>query len=86
MGDAAEIATLIVELGYSPTEQFVRDRLTQLSSSAMDMVFVAEYAGEIGGFLSFHILLLFHVEGNLGRITALAVKILGSDGAESARN
>jgi GNAT superfamily N-acetyltransferase len=73
IGDAVQIASLISELGYSATEQFVRDRLTQLSSSAADMVFIAEHAGEIGGFLSFHVLPLFHVEGNLGRITALAV-------------
>jgi GNAT superfamily N-acetyltransferase len=73
ISDAVHIASLISELGYSATEQCVRDRLTQLSSTPADMVFIADYAGEIGGFLSFHVLPLLHVEGNLGRITALAV-------------
>jgi len=73
VSDALDVTNLIGELGYSVAEQFVRDRLTQLSSKAEDKVFIADRAGEIGGFLSFHVLPLLHVDGNLGRITALAV-------------
>jgi GNAT superfamily N-acetyltransferase len=36
-------------------------------------VFIADCGGEIGGFLSLHVIPLFHVEGNLGRITVLVV-------------
>jgi GNAT superfamily N-acetyltransferase len=61
------------ELGYSVTEQFVRDRLTEFSSSVADIVLIADCGGQIGGFLSFHMLPMLHVDGNPGRITALAV-------------
>jgi N-acetylglutamate synthase-like GNAT family acetyltransferase len=73
IGDAVDIASLIGELGYSVTAQSVLDRLTQLSSKETDKVLVADHAGKIGGFLSFHLIPLIHVDGNLGRITALAV-------------
>jgi len=73
LSDAVEVVSLISELGYSVTEQFVRDRLTQVSSNSADVVFIADCAGGIAGFLSFHLLPLLHVDGNLGRITALAV-------------
>ena len=72
-GDAARIASLLGELGYPATETFVRDRLAHLAPSTEDAVLVADFHGEIAGFLSFHILPLFHVAGGLGRITALAV-------------
>jgi len=71
--DAAQIASLLGELGYPATETFVCDRLAYLAPRTEDSVFVADFHGEIAGFLSFHILPLFHVEGGLGRITALAV-------------
>jgi GNAT superfamily N-acetyltransferase len=73
LGDAPGFPNLMTELGYPATEQFVRERLAQLASGAEDVVFIADCAGEIGGFLSFHVIPLFHVEGNLGRITALVV-------------
>ncbi len=73
LSDGQELVSLISELSYSVTEQFVRDRLTELSSSVADIVFIADCGGEIVGFLSFHLLPLLHVDGNLGRITALAV-------------
>jgi hypothetical protein len=75
IGDAVPIASLIRELGYSATEQFVRDRLTQLSSSAEDMVFIADCAGEIGGFLSFHVLPLFRGQPGSHEILAQNVRI-----------
>jgi hypothetical protein len=70
LDDAAGFPKLMIELGYRATEQFVRERLAQLASGAENVVFIADCAGEIGGFLSFHVIPLFHVEGNLGRITA----------------
>jgi GNAT superfamily N-acetyltransferase len=73
LGDAPGFPNLMTELGYPATEQFVRERLAQLASGAEDVVFIADCAGEVGGFLSFHVIPLFHVEGNLGRITALVV-------------
>jgi GNAT superfamily N-acetyltransferase len=71
--DSSQIACLLGELGYPSSELFVRGRLGHLSSNAENPVFVAEYDGDIAGFLSFHIVPLLHLEGGLGRITALAV-------------
>jgi GNAT superfamily N-acetyltransferase len=71
--DSSQIACLLGELGYPSSEPAVRGRLGYLSSNAENPVFVAEYHGEIVGFLSFHIIPLLHLEGGLGRITALVV-------------
>ncbi len=71
--DSAEIAALLGELGYPADEAFVRTRLQSLLSSREDAVFVAEWDGELAGFLSFHLIPLFHTQGRLGRITALSV-------------
>ena len=73
LGDAAGFPNLMTELGYPATERFDKERLAQLASDAGDVVFIADCAGVIVGFLSFHVIPLFHVEGNLGRITALVV-------------
>jgi len=71
--DAPQIAILLGELGYPASEEFVLCRLSHLAQSTEDMVFIAEFRGEIVGFLAFHIIPLFHVEGGLGRIIALSV-------------
>jgi hypothetical protein len=71
--DSSQIACLLGELGYPSSELFVRGRLGHLSLNAENPVFVAEYDNQIAGFLSFHIIPLFHLEGGLGRITALVV-------------
>ena len=62
IGDATVIASLIGELGYSVTAQLVLNRLTRLSSKETDKVWVADHAGKIGGFLSFHLIPLIHAE------------------------
>lgn len=72
-GDAPQIAHLLGELGYPATEAFALDRLTFLADRPDDAVFVVDCAGELAGFLSFHISPLFHAAGNMGRITAMAV-------------
>jgi len=71
--DSSRIATLLTGLGYPADEKFARERLEYLSVREDDAVWVAECAGEVAGFLSFHVTPLFHAAGGLGRITALSV-------------
>lgn len=71
--DAASISALLHELGYSLEVAHTRKNIALLSSSSRDTVLVAEAASAVAGVLSFHVMPLFHVAGNLGRITSLVV-------------
>jgi histone acetyltransferase (RNA polymerase elongator complex component) len=71
--DAAAISALLNELGYSLDVTQVRNNITLLSVSSSDAIFVAEAASTVVGVLSFHIMPLFHVVGNLGRISSLVI-------------
>lgn len=72
-GDSPQIAALLTELGYPADEKFASGRLELFFDREDDAVWVAECGGEIAGFLSFHVIPLFHAAGGLGRITALSV-------------
>lgn len=50
--DAGIIANLLEQLGYSASEQLVREKIRLLSSSAMDAVLVVEDADVIVGIIS----------------------------------
>jgi GNAT superfamily N-acetyltransferase len=71
--DSAPIAGLLGELGYLNEASFVAGRLQLAADSAADHVLVAERGGQVLGFASLHLVPLFHQEGNLCRITAIAV-------------
>ena len=71
--DARAIAALLGELGYPATESETRGRVTALAARSDAAVFVACWGNAVAGVLSFHIIPLFHAEGNLGRITSLVV-------------
>jgi ribosomal protein S18 acetylase RimI-like enzyme len=71
--DSPQLAALMGELGYPTTREFVQEKLAQLSSIPGTKIFVADYDGKVVGLLSFSILPLLHLEGGLGRITALVV-------------
>jgi GNAT superfamily N-acetyltransferase len=72
-GDATAISGLLSELGYSLEVAHVKKNIVLLSSSSSDTVLVAEVGSSIAGVLSFHVIPLFHVVGNLGRISSLVV-------------
>jgi GNAT superfamily N-acetyltransferase len=61
------------ELGYSLKVAHVQKNILLLSSSSSDIVLVAEAASTVIGVLSFHVMPLFHVAGNLGRISSLVI-------------
>lgn len=71
--DGSAIADLLGELGYPNEASFVEGRLQLVAGSAGDRVLVAERDGEVLGFVSLHLMPLFHQEGDLCRITAVAV-------------
>jgi GNAT superfamily N-acetyltransferase len=71
--DAAAISALLIEFGYPLDIAQVKNNISRLSVSADNAIFVAEATSSVVGVLSFHIVPLFHVVGNLGRITSLVI-------------
>ena len=72
--DATAISILLDELGYSLADTHIKKNIALSSLSSSDTVLVAEAASSvIIGVISFHVIPLFHVVGNLGRITSLVV-------------
>ena len=71
--DAAAISVLLNELGYPLDVTQVKNNISLLSVSANDAIFVAEASSSVVGVLSFHVMPLFHVVGNLGRISSLVI-------------
>lgn len=71
--DAAGIARLIGELGYPVSPAMIVAKLSALSTEGLDAVLVAAAGDRLGGCIGLHAMPLLHVEGRLGRITALVV-------------
>ncbi len=70
--DAPSIMPLMIELGYSLELSELESRI-EIYSGPNDIVLVADEGGEVIGFVSFHMIPLFHAPGNLGRITAMSI-------------
>ena len=70
--DAASISTLMEELGYDLNPREAEARIEVYLKSS-DTVLVADDCEEIVGFVSFHVIPLFHASSNLGRITAMCI-------------
>jgi len=70
--DAPALAGLLGELGYANTPEFVERKLRMLGGTE-NPVFVAEAGGRVAGFVSLHIMPVFHEEPLYCRVTALAV-------------
>ena len=73
-GDAAEIALCLAELGYGTPATLVAAKLAGLAASDADAALVVDGPDGLLGVVSMHVIPLFHAPGNLGRITALAVR------------
>ena len=71
--DAASLSALLSELGYSLEVAHAQKNIALLSSSPNDTVLIAEAASAVAGVISFHVMPLFHVVGNSGRISSLVV-------------
>lgn len=73
LDDASPIAGLMEELGYSVAGESIRTKLAMIRDSTDDAVLVAVVDQRLVGCISLHAMLMFHVEGKLGRITSLVV-------------
>ncbi len=71
--DAAQIAELLGELGYSVHPSSIIERMRVLQARPDDRILVAEQAEKVIGVVHLHLIPLFHAEGWIGRITALVV-------------
>ncbi|MBL0162523.1 MAG: GNAT family N-acetyltransferase [Xanthomonadales bacterium] len=72
--DAPALVSLLTELGYSVPEATVLTNIENLANTATDRAWVAESTSGIVGFISVHLIPLFHAPGYLGRITSLIVR------------
>jgi GNAT superfamily N-acetyltransferase len=70
---APQIARLLGQLGYPNRPGEVREKISALSASEADRIWIAQFGGKPVGLLAFHLTPLLHAPGNLGRITALVV-------------
>ncbi len=70
---APRMADLLGQLGYPAELGEVREKISALSDSRSDCIWVAQSGERVVGLLAFHLTPLFHAPGNLGRITALVV-------------
>ena len=71
--DAAALSRLISKLGYALDPDAVEVRIESCRPSS-GTILVAEDMDIIVGFLSFHVIPLFHESGGLGRITAMSIE------------
>jgi ribosomal protein S18 acetylase RimI-like enzyme len=72
--DSEQLAAILTELDYPATLEFVRGRLANLSLDNETKVLVADYGGNIAGFVSVQLLPNLRAERPSGRITALVVR------------
>lgn len=70
--DAPSIRKLLQVLGYQSNLSATKKQI-QAYSNKSSLAILPELNGEEAGFISFHLVPLFHMDGFLGRITALVV-------------
>ena len=75
LADADQIAACLAELGYGTPTQLVAQRISGFAASTSDKILVAHRSGSpaVLGVASAHAIPLFHTQGQLVRLTALAV-------------
>lgn len=71
--DAEQISGLLGELGYPHPPEFVTEKISAISKSDNDILFVAETMGLVIGATHLHIAEMLHEAGKLGRVMALVV-------------
>ncbi|MGY1531545.1 GNAT family N-acetyltransferase [Luteimonas sp. A649] len=75
LADADQISACLAELGYGTPVQLVEQRISEFAGSTSDKIFIAHRSGSLAalGVASAHAIPLFHTQGQLVRLTALAV-------------
>jgi GNAT superfamily N-acetyltransferase len=72
-GDAAVLASLVTQLGYTGTPEQVKARLAQLEGHPDIRAYVAEEEGRVAGMIGLMVFPAFHRDGLHGYVTALVV-------------
>ena len=73
VSDSERISELMKELGYTVSDALIKDKLSEISSSDIDEVYVCDIDDVVVGCMSLHLTQLFHQMGRAGRITSLVV-------------
>ena len=71
--DINPVLNLMSELGYSPEKSAMIENIAEYNRSPEYEVLVAKDEDKIVGCISLHVMRLFHMKGNVGRITSIAV-------------
>jgi GNAT superfamily N-acetyltransferase len=71
--DADKIEGLLTQLGYPGTEEFIREKIVQLTSHPDGELAVAVEQGEVVGFISIHFIPQLGLAGSFARISYLCV-------------
>ena len=71
--DIDQLLNLMCELGYPSTRDIIIESIAEYKRSDGYEVLVAEHEGKVLGCISLHVIKLFHMVGNAGRITSLVV-------------
>lgn len=71
--DAPAIVKLLTQLGYSNTESFLPHKMKQMLEDVDEHLLVAEDAGQVLAFISFHIIPQIALLGDFARISYFAV-------------
>ena len=71
--DIEQILDLMCELGYPSKKDILIENLVEYERLDGYEVLVAEQGGAVLGCISLHVMKLFHISGNAGRITSLVV-------------
>ena len=72
--DAADIATLLNQLGYPDAEAFLEGRIRALAGDAGEELVVGDEDGRVVAVLSLHFVPQLAVEGSFARISYLCVR------------
>lgn len=73
LADAAKLADLLTQLGYPGTEQFIREKILELTGHPDGDLAVAVEEGEVLGFISLHFIPQLGLAGSFARISYLCV-------------
>ena len=71
--DIDQLLNLMSQLGYPSDKDTIAASLTKYKRSDNYEILVAEHEGKVIGCISLHVMKLFHMAGNAGRITSLVV-------------
>lgn len=73
LDDAASLARLVTDLGYSATEDEMADRLEAFSCQSNAEIWVSEHDGVVAGLATVHVITSIHKNEPVAMLTVLVV-------------